>query len=278
MKKYFIAGLLSLSALAHSAPSQGSWALHDHTLNEYQIIYNRYEQRPIASITKLFTAVTILREGLDLNEKVKVVGRSGGRFNRGQMISRLDLMKAMLISSDNLAAESLANSYPGGISKFLEDTNQWVHGWGMVDTTIVDSSGLLPGNVSTIDNLVFFLYKIKSIPEIRNISNERYATLETTTEGKKRKQRVIKINLKNTNSILFDFDNILISKTGTTNAAGKCVVMLVEKQNRLFAVVVLGQRSPQARAKLASDLIKVPPKSSIETADDFDPIEFKFPL
>ena len=258
-----------------ASSAQGSWALYDYDLNEYQLVYNRNEQRSIASITKLFTATTIIRAGLNLEEKVKVQGRSGGRFSQGQRVPRIDMLKAMLISSDNLAAETLANTYPGGFSTFIDDTNQWVRGWGMISTEIVDASGLLPGNVSTIDNLVFFLDKIKSIPEIRAISNERHATVETTTTTKKRKTKTIKINLKNTNSVLFDFDNILISKTGTTNAAGKCVVMLVEKESRLFAVVVLGQRTPQARAKIATDLIKTPPKY-IEA--EVDPIEFKFPL
>ena len=81
--------------------------------------------RSIASITKLFTAVTILRSGVDLNEKVKITGRSSGRFPRGMMATRMDLMKAMLISSDNLAAETLANTYPGGFDVYLEDANRW---------------------------------------------------------------------------------------------------------------------------------------------------------
>jgi D-alanyl-D-alanine endopeptidase (penicillin-binding protein 7) len=66
-------------------------------------------------------------------------------------------MKAMLISSDNLAAETLAHTYPGGFGAFITDTNQWVQGTGLTNTKIVDASGLLAGNVSTIDNLVALL-------------------------------------------------------------------------------------------------------------------------
>jgi len=68
----------------------------------------------------------------------------------------------------------------------------------------------------------------------------------------------VTINFKNTNPQLWTFDNILISKTGFTNAAGRCVVMLVEKQNMKFAVVVLGTKNVYERSKIAKQLIEIP--------------------
>lgn len=256
MKKLFVSIALSICTMVSAQPSQGAWGLYDYELNEYQMVFNRGEVRSIASVTKLFTATTIVRAGVDLDEKVKVQGKSKGRFARGMMVSRKDLMKAMLISSDNLAAETLAHTYPGGFDTFIIDTNTWVKGWGLVDTTIVDASGLLAANQSTVDNLTSFLYKIRHYDVIRSISAEEQATLNLP-KGKKN----IKINLKNTNSVLFHFDNILISKTGTTMAAGKCVVMLVEKNKTYHAVVVLGQRNGQERHKIAEAFVSMLPMS-----------------
>ena len=254
MKKILLTALLSVASLTHAQPTQGAWGLYDYEQNEYQMVFNRSEVRSIASITKLFTANTILRAGLDLNERVKVQGRAGGRFAKVSLVTRMDLMKAMLISSDNLAAETLANTYPGGFNQFITDTNQWVHGWGLVDTTIVDASGLLPGNQSTVDNLTYFLHKIKDNSVIRKISSEEQDTLKIP-KGKK----TVTVHLKNTNPVIFQFDNILISKTGTTNAAGKCVVMLVEKNRTLHAVVILGQKNGAERTKIAQALMNIIP-------------------
>jgi len=266
MKKLFFL-LAFWSTLSYS---QGSYALYDYDNGNYQVANNLEPIRSIASITKLFTAIVVLRSGAEMDEKVKVQGKSNGRFPKGTMVSRTDLMKAMLISSDNLAAETLANTYPGGFATYLHDANEYVKGMGMVNTELVDASGLLAGNVSTVPELVHFLGIIRHNPHIRAIANEKYATL-LIPKGKKN----IKINLHNTNPTLFKFDNILISKTGFTNAAGRCVVMLVEKEQHLYAVVILGQKNVQVRSNIATDLITKPPAPvPLPPA----PIEFDFPL
>lgn len=273
MKKLLTTLLLSIGTLAHAHSYQGAWGLYDYDLHEYQVVFNRTEVRPIASITKLFTANTILRSGVDLEEKVKVQGKSGGRFPKGTLVPRKDLLKAMLISSDNLAAETLAHTFPGGSDKFITETNDWVKGFGMTNTTIVDASGLLPGNVSNVDNLVVLLNRIKDNELIRKIASDRQEVL-SLPKGKK---RTIKISLHNTNPSLFQFDNILISKTGFTNPAGRCVVMLVNKGERLYAVIILGQKNVQDRSKIASDLITKQPLSK-PVEDTPDPITFDFPV
>ncbi len=255
-----------------SCYANGAYALYNYEREELQVSHNFQEVRSIASITKLFTAVTILRSGIDLDEKVKVTGKSGGRFVRGTMVSRMDLMKAMLISSDNLASETLANTYPGGFDTYLEDANRWITGWGLINTRVVDASGLLAGNVSSVNDLVKFLARIQDNTVIRAITGERN-TIVRVPKGKK----TITVNLKNTNSTMFHFDNILISKTGTTNAAGKCVIMLVEKEGAAYAVVVLGQKNSQKRTALATDLITAKPTPKPEVVEP-EPIEFKFPL
>lgn len=266
--KYILALLLLISQTAYA--QKGAYVLYDYSLDRSQIDYNANEVRSIASITKLFTAIVVLRSGVELDEKVKIRGKSGGRFQRGMMITRNNLMRAMLISSDNLAAETLAHTYPGGFDKFIADTNEYARGMGLINTTIVDSSGLLAGNVSTAADLITFLWKIRDNEVIRKIANERNDSV-SVPKGKK----TITVNLKNTNPSLFVFDNILISKTGFTNAAGRCVIMLVEKNKSLHGIVILGQKNVQDRSKIANDLITA---KTMEKEQMPEPIVFYFPI
>jgi D-alanyl-D-alanine endopeptidase (penicillin-binding protein 7) len=246
--------LFAILWISTSVYADGAYALYDYDRAEYQVSFNTYEVRPIASITKLFTAVTILRSGADLDEKVKVTGKATGRFPNGMMVSRHDLMKAMMISSDNRAAETLANTYPGGFDEFIKDANAYIKGRGLINTSIEEPTGLSRNNVSTASELVSFLGAIKDNAALRNYSDEKTADI-LIPKGKKQ----IHIKLHNTNPSIFKFDNIMISKTGFTNPAGRCVVMLVEKDNKHYGIVVLGQKNVNERSQLANGLISAPP-------------------
>jgi hypothetical protein len=244
--------LLSLLLFLPIYALADAYVLYDFSSASYILENNRVEQRPIASITKLFTAVTVLNSKVDLNEKIYVDGHSRGHIPRGIYMSRFDLLRIMMISSDNRAAETLAYHHPGGFHKFIYDANLYLANHALYDTRIVDSTGLLSGNVSTARDLIEFLHQIKDNSVIRSIANERNAILKVPN-GKK----TLTINLHNTNPEIFVYDNILISKTGFTNPAGRCVLMLVEKKNELFGVVVLGQRNIRDRSRLVNQLLKV---------------------
>jgi D-alanyl-D-alanine carboxypeptidase len=108
------------------------------------------------------------------------------------------------------------------------------------------------------------MQRIKNIDVINNISREQQATLKIP-KGKK----TITIHLKNTNPVIFHYDNILLSKTGTTNAAGRCVVMLVERTGSMHGVVILGQKNGQERTKLSELLINfIPFKQAVASEID----------
>jgi len=262
--------LLLLLLFCDTVHAEGSYALYDYERGEYQVAYNIEQIRPVASITKLFTAITVLRSGAEITEKVKVQGRSGGHFPVGMMVSRNDLMHAMLVSSDNRAAETLAMTHPGGFVQFVMDRDQYILGHGLIHTHLDDATGLSESNKSTADDLIRFLSMIANNPTIRSMADDRTAEI-VVPKGKK----VLHILLHNTNPSIFKFDNILISKTGFTNPAGRCVLMLVEKDHRLYGVIVLGQKNVQARTQLANSLINAQPlPAKTPEFKQADPITF----
>jgi len=266
MKKILISLLVCFSTVAYA---DGAYALYDYEQHEYQVSFNTYEVRPIASITKLFTAITILRSGVELNEKVKVKGKSGGHFPNGMLVSRHDLMKVMMISSDNRAAETLANTYPGGFDQFINDANAYIKGRGLIHTSIEEPTGLSKNNVSTATELISFIGAVKDNETLKSYADEKTADI-LIPKGKKQ----IHIKLHNTNPSIFKFDNILLSKTGFTNPAGRCVVMLVEKDKKYYGIVVLGQKNVNERSQLANVLIAKPPLTSKPVVREADPIMF----
>lgn len=233
------------------ANSTGAYGLRSWDDHQWQHSYNVEEVRSIASITKLFTAVTVLNSNVNLTQTVKVQGHSTGKFATGMMVSRLELIRAMLISSDNRAAESLAHAHPGGMSKFIRDVQWEIGNMGLANTKIVEPTGLSPMNISTVEDLSNFLFYMRNNIIIRSIASERTHQTQIV-KGKKR----VTVNLRNTNPAMFTYDNILISKTGTTNAAGKCVAMLIERDGALFAVIVLGQKNGHERTMVVEELMK----------------------
>jgi D-alanyl-D-alanine endopeptidase (penicillin-binding protein 7) len=237
--------LLLLPTLSLAA----SFGVFNFSEMRYEEEKNTNEVRSIASITKLFTAQAIVDSGVNLEEQVKVKGKSNGRFAKGIMIERYELLRAMLMSSDNLAAESLANAHPGGYEQFLKDVNDRIAEMGLRNTVIVDSTGLLPGNKSSVDDLKEFLFTLRKYTIIQTLSVEKLYTYEYQN-----KKRVVKINFKNTNPQLWNYDEIILTKTGFTNPAGRCIAMLVEKNGVLYALVTLGNKNVEQRSRTVAGM------------------------
>ena len=203
---------------------------------------------PIASITKLMTAIVSLDHDPNLDRLITVPG--GGRLPAGQH-SRRDVLSALLIRSDNIAAEAIAADYPGGRKAFVEDMNRRGREIGMMSTRFVDPSGLSMANVS-IPTSVGTLIMISSLyPFIVETSVKKQALFEIN-----RGRRIRTIEIENTNKpLLFEFDEIRVSKTGYTSAAGWCVGMLVESRGQEFVIVIMGAQSKQQRNELARTTI-----------------------
>lgn len=238
--KFLLTLLLLFSTNAYAV----SYGVYDLTDLRYEHSKNTDEVRSIASITKLFTAMAVIDSDVAFDKPIKIQGKASGRFARGAYIERYELLRAMLMSSDNLAAESLAHAHPGGYEKFIKDVNTMVSDLNLKNTVIVDSTGLLAGNKSTVDDLRDFLFALRKYPLIQLLSTEKLYTYQY-----KKGKRTISIHLRNTNPQMWTYDNIILTKTGFTSSAGRCLAMLVEKEDRLFAVVTLGNRDVQQRSR-----------------------------
>lgn len=245
----FLAAILLFFALSANATSL---ALYNFTNANLESSHRHDEIVPIASVTKLFTAMAVLESGVDLYEKVKVQGTTTGRFTKGLMVPRLDLLKAMLIASDNLAADSLAHAHPGGYREFIRFVNEQVGSVGLQKTTIFDASGLSVFNVSTAKELVDLAWYLRHYPLIVSISSKANDDIEFDTNKKTK----VKLEIRNTNPDINKY-NVLVSKTGFTSAAGRCLVMLVKKGDEVFGVAVLGFKNPKTRSEAVAQLINL---------------------
>lgn len=246
--------LLTVCLLFANSVYANSFGLYDFSNVRYEHSRNTDDVRSIASITKLFTAYAVIMSHVDLNERVKVQGKSNGRFARGAYLERSELMRAMLMSSDNLAAESLAHAHPGGYDEFLKDINWHLGLNGFKETKIVDATGLLAGNVSSVDELKEFLFMLRKIDIIKFYSSEKSYFISYMPPKSK---KTITIQLRNTNPQIFNYDNIVLTKTGFTNAAGRCLAMLVEKNGVLYAMITLGNKNVRQRSSVIDNMFNV---------------------
>lgn len=213
-------------------------------------IYTKNADRvvPIASLTKLMTAVVVMRSGQPLDEWLTVVGREHepannaySRIRIGSRLPRGELLRLALMSSENLAAHVLASHHPGGRDAFLEAMNTTASALGMDGTRFVDPSGLSPDNRSTAADLLRLVraaYRYEALREY------------TTTGYHRARFRGPRYALAygNTNPLVHGSRwRVRLSKTGYLDEAGRCLAMVAEVDGGPLAMVLLdslGTRSP----------------------------------
>ena len=211
--------------------SQERW-IHSENLNQ---------TRPIASLTKLMTVMVSLDSDQDLDRAIKLT-QASPRLVKGSY-SRRTLITAVLVRSDNSAAEALAEAYPGGRREFIQAMNRKAETLEMRNTQFVDASGLSNRNTSTANDVITMIRAADFYPVISEISTQKQASLES---GQGRRLR--KIEIENTNRpVLIEFDGVTVSKTGFTNSAGWCMGLVVVKGRTRSAVVILGADTQQRR-------------------------------
>lgn len=221
--------------------------LYNETTQQHVSVSSSNQPRPIASLTKLMTAMVTLDHDQNLLKKIHM---PANKLPAG-MYTRQDIIIAMLVRSDNIAADALASNYPGGRKEFVKSMNRKARDIGMTHTTFADPSGLSSRNRSIAADVLIMLQMSSKYDIIRKTSIQKQAIFETH-----HKKKIRTIELPNTNQpLLFKFDEIVVSKTGYTRAAGWSVGLVVESQGQRFIVVVLGARSKQERFDIAKDVV-----------------------
>jgi len=227
--------------------------------------------RPIASITKLMTAMVVLDARLRMDEILRVtsadIDRLKGTHSRlqvGAQLSRREMLRLALMASENRAASALARHYPGGLAAFIKAMNRKAQALQMRRTHFADSTGLSQRNVSTAHDLTRMVGAAYGYPLIRRFTT----TASHTVVLPKSRQPLLYRNsnrLVQTHSKEWQID---VSKTGYTSEAGRCLVMHTKIGRRPVIVVLLnswGKLTPVGDANRIRRWLETHP-DSIEIA------------
>lgn len=211
---------------------------------------NTSQQTPIASVTKLMTAMVMLDAHLPMDELINIsdgdvdyLKGTHSRLSVGTALTRNELLQLALMASENRAASALGRNYPGGINAFVHAMNRKAEMLGMQSTHFVDSSGLDSSNVSTAEDLAKMVNAAYRYPEIRQVTTT--ASQAITPYG-----RMNSINFVNTNALVRSSNSnwmIGLSKTGFINEAGRCLVMQAEISGQPMIIVLLDSVGKQTR-------------------------------
>jgi D-alanyl-D-alanine endopeptidase (penicillin-binding protein 7) len=208
--------------------------------SDSSVLYSRHPDvpMPIASITKLMTALVVLDAKQPLDELIQITDADRdmpkGSFSRltvGTILSRGDLMHLALMSSENRAAHALGNNYPGGMPAMVAAMNAKAAELGMVSSHFVDPTGLSSQNVASPEDLTKLVIAASHNPSIREYStDQRYAV----------RVRKHMVEFHNTDNLVANPSwNIIVQKTGYISEAGKCLVMAAVIEGRSVVIVLL---------------------------------------
>ena len=229
--------------------------VQDAASGETLIAKNQGAVLPIASITKLMTAMVILDANLNLGQRVAISDEdydllkgTRSRLRPGTVLTRDELLLLALMSSENRAAASLGRTYPGGLEVFVAAMNAKAQVLGMDATKFVDPTGLSSANVSTAHDLARLVAAAHEYPLIRRYSTRESATVQVLGRP---------LGYRNTNGLVRSAQwDIGLSKTGYISEAGRCLVMRVRMASREVNVVLLDSWGKFSRAGDANRIKK----------------------
>jgi D-alanyl-D-alanine endopeptidase (penicillin-binding protein 7) len=198
------------------------------------------EVTPIASVTKLMTAMVVLdgQQSLDAPLDIDMgdfdyLKNSSSRLRMGTTLPRREMLRLALMSSENRAASSLARHYPGGTPAFVTAMNFKAASLGLTHTHYSDPTGLSPENVSTASDLAKLVQAAAEYPLIREFTTTPSHLVEMQETGRM-------LGFNNSNALVKNQAwDITLQKTGYIREAGKCVVMLVNIASKPFVIVLL---------------------------------------
>jgi D-alanyl-D-alanine endopeptidase (penicillin-binding protein 7) len=233
--------LVAAPAPAAEAPDLRSSAALIMDEETGEVLYGKNEGAvvPIASITKLMTAIVTLDAGLPLDEPIQITAddaeagaaKRRARLAVGATLTRAELLQLALMASENRAAAALGRAYPGGMDAFVNAMNAKAHELEMTGSRFVEPTGLSSENVSSAGDLARLVRAAKGYPLIAE-----YSTMpngDYTIRGRR-------VSFVNTNGLVRSASwEIGLSKTGFINAAGRCLVMQAKVATRSLIIVLL---------------------------------------
>jgi D-alanyl-D-alanine endopeptidase (penicillin-binding protein 7) len=273
-KKLIIFFLLGHLLVAQATPDDGITLKLDNELGSaatetvsppklispIAMIYDEQQQRilyaknvgsvvPIASISKLMTAMVVLDAQLPMNENIRIsrqdIDKLKGTSSRllpGMTLTRGELLELALMASENRAAAALARTYPGGTEAAVAMMNDKARELGMKDTRFLDPTGLNSGNVSTAQDLVKMVLAAQDYEPIHKATTSASHTAAPVGYRS--------MLYWNTNVLVRNGSwDIGVSKTGYINEAGRCLVMKASLNHRPIVIVLLDSGSKAKRIK-----------------------------
>ncbi|MBV7414111.1 D-alanyl-D-alanine endopeptidase [Aeromonas sp. sif2433] len=249
-----LAGLLGLPA-ALAAPNPANLKLQSGSalvmdVNTGKTLYqkNATRVRPIASLTKLMTALVVLDARQSLSQTLTVdqndrdnIKHTYSRVRFGTKVTRRDALHLALMSSENRMASALARHYPGGRSAFIRAMNNKAKQLGMRNSRFYDSTGLSTRNVSTAQDLARLISAAYRQPLIRQFTQDSNMEMRFMAPA-------YSLMFNNTNPLVKNPDwDVRLSKTGFTDEAGRCLLMRAKPDRQELAIVLLnsvGKRTP----------------------------------
>jgi len=183
--------------------------------------YNITEVRSIASITKLMTVMAVIDNNQNMQQKL-------GKYTREQHI------QLALVKSDNNSAKVLCDNFPGGRFECIRYMNEKANYLGMLRTKFVEPTGLSPMNISTALDLHRLVFEASRYSEIVKASQTPVLNIQVGNKV---------LSFRNTNPVIGKKYNFIVSKTGSTNAAGSCIVVMVDTDIGRRIVVLLGAKA-----------------------------------
>ncbi len=235
------------SVRAEAAALRSSTAyVQDLETSTVNFAKNENVVRPIASISKLMTAVVVVDANLPMDEMLEITDEdvdglkhTTSRLRVGTKLSRGDMLHLALMSSENRAANALGRHYPGGLPAFVAAMNAKAQALGMTSTRFIEPTGLSSDNVSSPHDLARLLRAASQRPLIHRYSTDTEYEVEVNNRTQ---------TFRNTNLLVRKPDwDIKVSKTGYINEAGECLVMLARINGRDLAIVLLDSQGKLSR-------------------------------
>lgn len=256
----FLTALLGLSVVAccadlragsipaTRAPRLQSAAVvvQDQRTGEFLLAKHAGTPAPIASITKLMTAMVVLDAKLGLDEVISIDDADKDRLRHsrshlpvGTLLTRGEALQLALMASENRAAHALARTYPGGVVWAVAAMNRKARALGLAHTRFEDPTGLSENNLSSAQDLALLVESACEYPEIRDLTTQKELVIRN---GRKR------LRFTNTNALVRSSRwTIGLSKTGYIEEAGRCLVMQTQLAQRPYLIVLLNSTGTNSR-------------------------------